>query len=115
MRLSPRRSITRPGAGSVAVPAVHTLVGWFAVMCPTPLLRAQWLALCNAYTEQIADSLGRRLGATTDPLVADLAAGALRGMVANVLDHVSELSSGQLAHILDKSFVCFVNGFGNRA
>jgi hypothetical protein len=39
-------------------------------MRPTPPLRAQWLALCNAYTEQIADSLGRRLGATKDPMVA---------------------------------------------
>lgn len=87
----------------------------FAVMRPTPPLRAQWLALCNAYTEQIADSLGRRLGATADPMVADLAAGALVGMVANVLDHVSELSSEQLAHILDESFVYFVNGFGSRA
>ena len=42
-------------------------------------------------------------------------AGALIGMVANVLDHVSEMSAEQLAHILDESFVHFVNGFGNRA
>ncbi|MGO9961916.1 MAG: TetR family transcriptional regulator [Acidimicrobiales bacterium] len=87
----------------------------FAVVRPTPPLRAQWLALCNAYTERIAASLGPRLGATEDPMVADLAAGALIGMVANVLDHVSEMSAEQLAHILDESFVHFVNGFGNRA
>jgi AcrR family transcriptional regulator len=87
----------------------------FAVMRPTSPLRAQWLVLCNAYTEQIGDSLGQRLGATADPIVADLAAGALVGMVANVLDHVSEMSSEQLAHILDESFVHFVNGFGSRA
>ena len=48
-------------------------------------------------------------------LVADLAAGALVGMVANVLDHVSEMSNEQLAHILEESFGYFVNGFGSRA
>jgi AcrR family transcriptional regulator len=108
-------SLRAAGGVTLAKTLEKGVMELFAVMRPTPPLRAQWLALCNAYTEQIADSLGRRLGATQDPMVADLAAGALVGMVANVLDHVSELSSGQLAHILDESFAYFVNGFGSRA
>jgi len=85
------------------------------IMKQTPALRAQWLVRCNTYTERIAVSLGRRLDTTEVPMVADLAAGALMGMVISVVDRVPEMPAEDLTRSLDQSFTCFVSGFGGYA
>ncbi|MHB2028569.1 MAG: TetR family transcriptional regulator [Acidimicrobiales bacterium] len=86
----------------------------FAVVRRTPALRARWLTRCNTYTDLIANSLRGRLDETENPVVADLGAGALIGMMTTVVDHFADTSSEQLAEILDASFARFVHGFASR-
>lgn len=104
-------SLRAAGQAALAKTLEDGVVELFEVMRPTPPLHAQWLASCHAYTDRIADSLGQRLGKLQDPFTARLAAGALIGMVASVVDHASKMSRDELAQALDKCFACFVNGF----
>lgn len=85
----------------------------YAVVRRTPVLRARWLARCNTYTGMVADSLRGRLAVERDPIVADLAAGALIGLMTTVIDRFSDTASDVLAEVLDTAFDRFVRGFGD--
>ena len=89
-------------------------VDLFAVVRRTPVLRARWLVRCNTYTDMVADSLRGRLAAQSDPVVADLAAGALIGLMTTVIDRFADTTPDTLADVLDAVFDRFVHGFGDR-
>ena len=107
-------SLRAAGHDSLAKALDDGTVDLFAVVRRTPVLRARWLARCNSYTDMVADSLRSRLPGQNDPVVADLAAGALIGMMITVIDRFAESTSDTLADVLDATFDRFVHGFGDR-
>lgn len=99
------------GRQGLANAAEQGLVDLYAVVTGTPTLRARWLARWNTYTAIITDSLKERLPPTGGPHNAQLAAGALVGMMTTIVDgHIHEPPSC-LFDLLDSSCHALVNGF----
>lgn len=100
------------GRDSLANAAENGLVDLYAVVTRTPALRARWLARWNTYTAIITDSLSERLP-TAEGHTAELAAGALIGMMTTIVDgHIHE-PTGRLFDLLDAAWHALVNGFGS--
>lgn len=99
------------GRESLANAAENGLVELYALVSHTPTLRARWLARWNTYTKIITDSLRERLPTTGDPHTAELAAGALVGMMTTIVDGYIQGPPGRLFHLLDVSFEALVKGF----
>ena len=107
-------SLRAAGHDSLAKALDDGTVRLFAVVRRTPVLRARWLARCNTYTDTVAECLRDRLAPQGDPIVADLAAGALIGLMTTVIDRFADMESEALAGVLDTVFDRFVHGFGDR-
>lgn len=107
-------SLRAAGRDSLTKALDDGTVDLYAVVRRTPVLRARWLARCNTYTDMVADSLRARLTVQSDPVVADLAAGALIGLMTTVIDRFADTPRDTLADVLDTAFDRFVHGFGDR-
>jgi AcrR family transcriptional regulator len=98
------------GRDSLAHAAENGLVELYVVVTRTPALRARWLARWNTYTAIITDSLSERLP-TAEGHTAELAAGALIGMMTTIVDgHIHE-PPGRLFDLLDSACHALVKGF----
>lgn len=101
------------GRHSLANAAEHGLVELYGVVTRTPALRARWLARWNTYAAIITDSLSERLPTSTGQWTAQLAAGALIGMMTTIVDgHIHE-PPDRLFDLLDQSCQALVNGFAS--
>lgn len=103
------------GRHSLAAAAQRGLVELYAVVTRTPTLRARWLARWNTYIEIVTASLRRWLPPTGDAHSAELAAGALIGMMTTVVDGYIHEPPSRLDELLESCWQALINGFASPA
>ena len=99
------------GRHSLASAADNGLVELYALVSRTPALRARWLARWNNYSEIITGSLRERLPPAAGPQLAQLAAGALIGMMTTIVDGYIHEPPSRLFDLLEASCQALVKGF----